>query len=245
LLSCFLGCYEELRQEGLTSFLPSLFKASSGGVMQVIVLASQKGGSGKTTLSGHLAVEAQRGDKVVVCVDTDAQGGLTDWWNARNLETPALSTAGTGGLKALLEKLAKAQVDYVVIDTPGQVSAEAQATIRLADIVVIPVMPSPHDLRAVGKTVDTVVDTGRPMLFVVNRATQRARLTSEAAVVLSQHGTVAPVTIHSRTDFAASMIDGRTTNEIDPTGKSAAEVRELWAYILKRLDMEKRSAAAA
>jgi chromosome partitioning protein len=57
----------------------------------------------------------------------------------------------------------------------------------------------------------------------------------EAAVALSQHGTVAPVTIYNRTDFAASMIDGRTVMEIEPEGKSAEEVRGLWDYIYQRL----------
>ena len=60
--------------------------------MQVVVLASQKGGSGKTTLSGHLAVEAERsGMGPVVLIDTDPQGSLSDWWNARGAETPAFA----------------------------------------------------------------------------------------------------------------------------------------------------------
>jgi chromosome partitioning protein len=72
-------------------------------------------------------------------------------------------------------------------------------------------------------------------VFVVNDATPRARITSEAAVALSQHGTVAPVVVHHRTDFASSMIDGRTVMECEAEGRSAAEVRELWAYLAARL----------
>ena len=45
-----------------------------------------------------------------------------------------------------------------------------------------------------------------------------------------------PVTLHQRTDYAASMIDGRTVMEVDPGGKSAAEVEALWAYISDRLE---------
>ena len=71
--------------------------------------------------------------------------------------------------------------------------------------------------------------------FVVNGANQRARITSEAAIALSQHGTVAPSTIHHRVDFAASMIDGRTVMEIDPFCQSAQEVGALWNYIDSRL----------
>jgi len=71
---------------------------------------------------------------------------------------------------------------------------------------------------------------------VVNGATPKARITSEAAVALSQHGTVAPVTLHHRTDFAASMIDGRTVMEVDPNGRSSMEVAALWGYIADRLE---------
>ncbi|MFN6934591.1 MAG: ParA family protein, partial [Tsuneonella sp.] len=51
-----------------------------------------------------------------------------------------------------------------------------------------------------------------------------------------QHGTVAPITLHHRTDFAASMIDGRTVMEVDPEGRSAAEMAALWNYISDRLE---------
>jgi chromosome partitioning protein len=71
---------------------------------------------------------------------------------------------------------------------------------------------------------------------VVNAATPKAKITSEAAVALSQHGTVAPITLHHRTDFAASMIDGRTVMECDPSGRSAQEVTALWNYIADRLE---------
>ena len=57
--------------------------------MHVIVLASQKGGAGKTTLSRHLAVEAERaGEGPVILIDADPQGGLAGWWNRRRADTP-------------------------------------------------------------------------------------------------------------------------------------------------------------
>ena len=63
----------------------------------------------------------------------------------------------------------------------------------------------------------------------------RARITGESAVALSQHGTVAPVTIHHRVDFAASMIDGRTVGEVVPNSQSAKEISDLWLYIQDKL----------
>src|SRR6185436_15298157 len=76
---------------------------------------------------------------------------------------------------------------------------------------------------------------GKPVIFVINAATPRARITGESAVALSQHGTVAPVTIHHRVDFAASMIDGRTVGEVVPNSQSAKEISDLWVYIQEKL----------
>jgi chromosome partitioning protein len=76
--------------------------------------------------------------------------------------------------------------------------------------------------------------TGKPLVFVINAANPRARITGEAAVVLSQHGTVAPVTIHQRTDFAASMIDGRTVMELPRSERSSDEINRLWDYLQSR-----------
>ena len=111
-----------------------------------------------------------------------------------------------------------------------------QSVIAVAELIVVPTRPSPHDLRAVGATVDLCDRAGKPLIFVVNGATPKAKITSEAAVALSQHGTVAPITLHHRTDFAASMIDGRTVMEIDPNGRSSQEVTALWHYISERLE---------
>ena len=54
-------------------------------------------------------------------------------------------------------------------------------------------------------------------------------------MALSQHGTVAPIIVHHRVDFAASMVDGRSVGEVVPKSQSAKEVRELWTYVQDRL----------
>lgn len=205
--------------------------------MRVLALASQKGGSGKTTLSGHLAVQAQRaGAGPVVLIDIDPQGSLSDWWNEREAELPAFAHTTVARLAADLETLRQQGFRLAVIDTPPAITMAIQSVIAVAELIVIPTRPSPHDLRAVGATVDLCDRAGKPLIFVVNAATPKARITAETAVALSQHGTVAPVTLHHRTDFASSMIDGRTVMELDPRSKSAAEVAALWEYICDRLE---------
>jgi chromosome partitioning protein len=204
--------------------------------MRVLVLASQKGGSGKTTLSGHLAVEAERaGMGPVALIDTDPQGSLAQWWNAREAEVPYFAQAGVLDLGEALKHLEKAGVKLAVIDTPPAITASIARVVAHADLVLVPTRPSPHDLRAVGATVDIAEKHSKPLVFVVNGATARARITGEAAVALSQHGTVAPVTLHHRVDFAASMTDGRTVGEAAPKSQSAKEVRDLWLYVQDRL----------
>ncbi|UZK66416.1 ParA family protein [Sphingomonas sp. M1-B02] len=205
--------------------------------MRVLAMASQKGGSGKTTLSGHLAVQAQlAGHGPVVLIDIDPQGSLSDWWNERSTELPAFAQTTVARLASDLEILRQQGFKLAVIDTPPAITMAIQSVIQVAELIVIPTRPSPHDLRAVGATVDLCDRAGKPLIFVVNAATPKARITSEAAVALSQHGTVAPITIHHRTDFASSMIDGRTVMEVDPKSRSAGEVVALWSYICDRLE---------
>ena len=206
---------------------------------RIIVFASQKGGSGKTTLAGHVAVEAERrGDGPVALIDTDPQGSLAKWWNVRTDPAPAFIQSVFSNLYADLDDARREGFRFVIIDTPPAATRAIAEVVSFADIVIAPTRPSPHDMRAVGATVDIAAAHSKPLVFVVNAATLQARITSEAAIALSQHGTVAPTMIHNRVDFAASMIDGRTVMEIDPFCNSAQEVGKLWDYILERLSRQ-------
>lgn len=204
--------------------------------MKVVVAAHQKGGVGKTTLSGHLAVMATiAGHGPVALIDTDKQGSLSSWWNDREAPEPLFASVEIASLAAHLKALAKSGVKLAVIDTPPAVTEIIEAVIKLADLVIIPTRPSPHDLRAIGPTVEMVERHGRPMVFVINGAASRATITGDTAVALSQYGKVAPVTIYQRTEFATSMIDGRTVMEINENGKSADEIKRLWEYLAAQL----------
>ena len=204
--------------------------------MYVVAVASQKGGSGKTTLSGHLGVEAEKvGAGPVALIDTDPQGSLSQWWNAREETSPCFATVGVLELGDALNHLRKVGMRLAVIDTPPAITGSISQVVAYADLVIVPTRPSPHDLRAVGATVDIAERHQKPLIFVMNGATARARITGEAAVALSQHGTVAPTTIHHRVDFAASMVDGRTVGEVVPKSASAKEIGELWLYVQERL----------
>jgi len=204
--------------------------------MNVIVLASQKGGVGKTTLAAHLAIAAEAA-KVgpAVLIDTDPQGSLSAWWNARKAEAPVLAPTTIAELPEKLRALADAGYRTAIIDTPPAITDAISAVVAHADLVVIPTRPSPHDLRAVGSTVELVQDAGKPFVFAVTQAKPNTRLTVQAVAALSEHGPVAPAIMHDRVDYAGSMIDGQTVQETDGKGKSAGEMAELWDFVQRRI----------
>jgi chromosome partitioning protein len=206
--------------------------------VRTIVLASRKGGVGKTTLSGHIAVQAliaQAGP--VALIDMDEQGSLSAWWNVRKADSPGFARVGEGGLARTLEGLRQAGTRIVVIDTPPYATVEIGQIVRFADLVVVPVKPSPHDLRAVGETVDVVQAAGKPFVFVLNEAPTNSLLTVQAVRTLSKHGPVAAV-IKTRQDFRSSMIKGGTVQELYPKGKSTEEIVDLWTEIAGALNKQ-------
>jgi chromosome partitioning protein len=209
--------------------------------MRVLAFASQKGGSGKTTLAGHVAVQAElSGYGPVAVIDTDPQGSLADWWNERASDTPAFAHTLVSRLGNDVQRMQALGIKLLIIDTPPAITSTIRHVVQVSDLVIIPTRPSPHDLRAAGATVELVQGLRKPLVFVVNSAVARARITAEAAIALSQHGTVAPVTVHHRTDFAASMIDGRTVMELENAERSSAEIVRLWDYLQSRLERDYR-----
>jgi chromosome partitioning protein len=204
--------------------------------MEILTIASQKGGAGKTTLTAHLAVEAERRRQgPVVVVDTDPQGSLADWWNQRRVETPRFAAVEVSRLTGAMGELRDQGVGLVIIDTPPAFLPIIRATIQVADLVLIPARPSPHDLRAVGVVVEMAEHAKRPFCFVVNGATPRTTIALEAVQALAQHGPVAPVIVHQRIDFAGSMVDGRTGGEVQADSRSAIEITQLWTYVHRQL----------
>jgi chromosome partitioning protein len=211
--------------------------------MQTIVFAARKGGAGKTTIAAHLAVQAQlAGHGPITLIDTDPQQSLTAWWNDRESESPRLLEIPLPRLAIELAHVRSAP-GFVMVDTPPLDSAVIAAVVDVADLVVIPVRPSPHDLRGVSVTVELCKKARRPFVFVVTQAVQRATLTQQAPLILSQFGPVATSILYNRVDYAGAMTDGRTAQELDSRGKAAAEIEQLWSYVSQQLSISAAGAA--
>ena len=215
--------------------------------MKTIVVTSQKGGSGKTTLTAHLAVEVERsGDGPAWIIDTDKQGTLSLWHDRRESETPQRADVPFARLAQGLGVLKGQSAAYCFIDTPPTISEQSESVLDLADLVVIPVRPSPADLWAVSETVSLVKNAAKPFLFVITQAKGHATITAQTIAALSEHGRVAQSFIADRVPYAVAMTGGRTAPELAPKGAAAEEIAALWQNLksffhekLKTVDIER------
>lgn len=198
--------------------------------MKTIVIAAQKGGAGKTTLTRNLSVAAVLDDHRVLCLDLDPQSSLRGWWESREAETPAMLDRDPAphALRATLDA-AKEQFDLCIIDTPPAAPVWLSEALGAADLVLIPVRPSPDDLRAVGATIAAVNSANVPFAFALSQ-TPRARITEEAARVLAQHGRVTPVNIAQRVAYAETGATGQGVSETTDD-KAGAEIAAVWDYV--------------
>lgn len=199
--------------------------------MKTIVLATQKGGSGKSTGSRSLAVEASRRGLRVAMLDLDPQGSLTKWWGRRTADdlqlVQGIETADQ--IAAAIKALASQGFDILIIDTPGKRDAVTRVALESADLVLVPVHPSQDDLDAVGPTVAEIREAKADFAFVLSRTT-RSRIVDEVTRVLAAHGRVAPVNIAARVSHGEAASRGLTAAE-DGNAAAAAEVAALYDYV--------------
>ena len=147
--------------------------------MKTIVIAAQKGGAGKTALASNLAVAASQDGRNVLCLDLDPQGSLRAWWEGRDADVPSILDRDPAPdvLRATLNA-AQAQFDLCIIDTPPAALEWLAEALGAADLVLIPVRPSPDDLRAVGATIAAVNAARVPFAFALSQ-TPRAKITAK------------------------------------------------------------------
>jgi len=204
--------------------------------MKVISLLAQKGGTGKSTLAAHLAVEAERHMGPVVLVDLDPQASLRRWYQKRAAAKPMLVDHVGHSLGEVVEACRELGAGLVIIDTAPHALDTAASAAKVADLVVIPTRAGILDIEAIGATVDVVRGVGADAVLVLNAVRPRGKLTSEARDALRIYSLpVCPTAIVNRAALADSLIDGRAVQEIDARGKGADEIRRVWNWLRRRL----------
>jgi chromosome partitioning protein len=209
--------------------------------MKTLSLIAQKGGTGKTTLSIHLAVRAGLDGLKVVLLDVDPQASATAWWKRRSESTPALVQAKGQDLADKLDAARRHGYDLVVIDTAPHSSEEARTCVGLSDRVCIPTRPAILDLDAIGASTRLVSDIGVCAEIVLNSCPPpnrfgEAHIVQEARQALGVYGAaIAEVAISQRVAFSHALIDGRSVSEFDQGGKAAGEIDRLWTSLKREL----------
>jgi chromosome partitioning protein len=206
--------------------------------MKIIALISQKGGSGKTTLSLNLAIAASLTGKQVVLIDLDPQQSAARWSRLRTADTPVIVSGHAPNLEHLIGQAKSGGADLVVIDTAPKSESASLVAANLADLVLIPCQPSSLDLDAVADTVNIAKLARKPAAFVLTGCKAGSSLTDMAADALGDYGLpIAPVRIGSRVAFIKSLTKGQGVVEFEPSGSSAKEIKALYTYTTKKGDM--------
>ncbi|MDK3075528.1 ParA family partition ATPase [Sedimentitalea sp. JM2-8] len=206
---------------------------------QVITIAQQKGGAGKTTLAVNLAVGFARAGRTVALMDTDPQGSAGRWFMTRleQSDAPGLefSTASAWGVPYECRKLAEKN-DIVIIDTPPKADSDLRPALRAADLVLIPVATSHLDLWAVEAVLDLARREDKPALIVMTRGRAGTRLADDVTRKAGEMAAeVAATTMANRVVYAETLGQGRAAPEA-PRGPAHEEVENLVREVEARLN---------
>lgn len=205
----------------------------------VITIAQQKGGAGKTTVAAHLAVVlSQRGNRVAV-IDIDPQGSLAHWHKLREerfgegYTGMTFATISGWRVDSEIGRL-KREHDYIIIDSPPHTEADAKTAIRSADMVIVPVQPSPTDLWATQATLKLAKESRIAVKVLLNRVSPNSKMVQLAVDTLGTDDLLAN-TFGNRVLFASALVEGRTATESTPGHPASLEVKELAQEILSLL----------
>jgi chromosome partitioning protein len=205
---------------------------------KIIAVVNQKGGSGKTTVSMQLAGAIARREKKVLVVDADPQGTATRWAASADDDAPfPASVVGLSAANAKVHREVKKFVDdydCIIIDCPPAADSPVpQSALMIADIAIVPIIPSPLDMwAAVGirQVIQNVADLNESLQsrLVLNQCQPKTTLTQESLEILPEFGiALAESQIQHRQVYRQSAVYGQTVH--DMASKATAAIKEIEA----------------
>ena len=210
--------------------------------MAVVAVMNRKGGSSKTTTSANLAVELlAQGHKVAV-FDADPQRSLMAWAGfgdgvLAKIARP-IDASDSAAFKRAIDD-AKKRHDRIVIDCPPSLTDDALAAMAIADLVLIPVLPSALDIMAGQDALRLAKQArqakgGNLKIGLVPSRMARTRLGADLMIALAAMGEVLLPAISARAIVAETVLTGQTVREAGPKSPSAQEF-EAFAAGVERL----------
>jgi chromosome partitioning protein len=205
--------------------------------MRIITLVTQKGGTGKSTLTTALAVAATQSGERVLALDLDPQGTLAAWAKLRQARAPSVAQVPANKTAQLGELLVTASKDYTlaIVDTPGADSPATHNAMTAADLCLVPLRPTRPDALGIKPTVDALIRGHKRFAFILTQCPTvvRSSRAAEMAAGLVSLGLLAESMICTRADYQDAYAAGQGVTEYAPNGKAAEEIRQLWGWINK------------
>lgn len=204
--------------------------------MKTLSVVSQKGGVGKTTLATALAVEATRSGRSAVIFDLDPQASASFWKDTRQDDTLAISAVPAARLSHVLAAASDAGCDLAIIDTPPFSKDIAYEAAQQADFVLIPTRPAVLDVMAMTRTLELVKHYQRPYGVILTFCPPQGREVDDTIEAIERlKAELCPVRIGNRIAYSRAQQTGQAAQEIDPEGKAAQEIKQLYSYVCMNL----------
>lgn len=202
--------------------------------MTTIAVASVKGGSGKSTISVHLAVAALRAGERVALLDCDPQGSAAAWHAARELAEPYVASVDPADVSKALAKARAGDYSVVIVDTQPRLAASLTNLARATDYILSPMQPTPFDLDTADSVRRIVTAAGKPYAFILSRCPARSPDIALARATLEAIGPVFDEAVGDRRIYARSLQTGRSCQEYEPTSDAALEIGRVWSELSRR-----------
>ena len=203
----------------------------------IITFLNLKGGVGKTTLAVHIASTLALAQKKVILIDADTQNSALRWFQSRK-QDPILPVASipTSTLHKQI-KLIEKDYDFIIIDGPPRLSNVAKSCLVAANLVIIPINPSPYDVWSSSEIIKIIEEVESfkdiKVAFVVNRIIKNSVIGRDVFDIIESYKIpVLETKIHQRVAFAETAAIGTTVIEEDPTSKAGEEIKKLTEEIV-------------
>lgn len=213
--------------------------------MKVISMVSWKGGTGKTTLACNLAERAVNSGLSVMLCDFDPQESALQHCLRRQRQPGMLkpidvvrANLNTEGVAALEDEVRKGEQDLVICDTPGGDDIAWDRCADLADLLLVPLAPSPYEVVATRRFLDHGLERQWNVVVVLNNLPTGRRRIDELRVMLNMMEVpVAPVNLARRVDYWDAGMKGMGVCEAAPKSAASRETGALWDWVVRDLGL--------